>query len=269
MSFDLTIVIPGIRPQNWQRILNSIPTSIGEYSYEVIFSGPNPPVDDTLVTTRKEDEWIYLESYASPTKCVHEAAIHARGRLFTWASDDGVFMNDGLKEAIRFWDSDKGSKYDEVVMRYFEGVNFGGNYQGQPMDGPRASYWHAGHHPDLQLPHIPPTYKVAPLGMLSLEAFKFFGGFDCRFEHINMSPIDLSIRIQNHGGGVYLSPLPTLNCDFPDLDDNGPQRGPVIRAFFQNDRPLFRALYSNPGRPSILDFNNYQEAPNVWGRRFN
>lgn len=259
-KYDLTISVPSIKPRFWNRLLSTIPQSIGKYSYEVLFVGPEEPLEPLPKNCK------FIKNLATPTRCVHESALEAEGVLFTWASDDGLFMQDGLKEAISFWDLDRGSDNDEVVMRYFEGPNFTGSYHGHMLDGPRQSYWHAHHHPDLTLPYIPYNYKVACLGLLSLETFKDFGGFDCRFEHINMSPIDLSVRLQHAGAGVYLSPLPVLNCDF-ETTHNSSDRAPIV-ASFQHDAALFRQLHSNPGREHRLDFNNYKDSPEIWRRRF-
>lgn len=254
---DLTIVCPTIYPKKWHVMLETIPESIRNYSYEVIFIGPYEPTFELPNNCR------FIKNLAHPTRCVQEAALSANGKLFTWVSDDCKYFPDGLYEAITFYDSKQCDENDEVIIRYFEGMNHSGDYTGYPLDGKHFSVWHAHHHDSLKLPFIPVHYKVAPIGMLALATFKKFGGFDCRFEHINFSCLDLSVRLQNEGHGVYLSPTNVISCDH-EIDS--PKRNPIIQAHIQNDSPLFTKLHSEP-RQNILDFDNYKLADEIWARR--
>ena len=45
---DLSIILPGIRVQNWKKLYDSIFPSIGKYSFELIIVGPHRPEEDLL-----------------------------------------------------------------------------------------------------------------------------------------------------------------------------------------------------------------------------
>jgi hypothetical protein len=185
----------------------------------------------------------------------------AEGELFTWASDDGYFMEDSLETAIlQYRALVPQHKYVEIIMRYYEGAGFTGQ---NSMVG---AYWNVHTHQSLVLPGIPSQFKIAPLGMLALKDFVELGGFDTRFEHINMCCHDLAFRIQYLGGSVVESTKVVLNCDKEAYDPDSP----VELAYLANDLPLFNALYNNPKILSErrVNYNNWADTSPVWHRRF-
>lgn len=258
--YDLTIVVPGIRPGGWERLWKTAERSIGKFTFEIIFVGPLQPSQELLTKPNVR----YIEDYGSATRCTQLGTLLATGRLFTWASDDGYFIENALEEAIQlYWDiaSNTLAENHQIVMRYLEGPNFQGNPLAMPDD-----YWRAHHHASLRLPGIPSHFLTAPLGMLSLQTFKDYGGFDCRFEHITLVCVDLSFRLQRDGGKLYLSPTLVLNCDKGSYEENSP----VEIAYRDNDLPLFQKIYSDPDalKSRYVKFNNWADASPIWKRRY-
>lgn len=253
---DLSIIVPGIRPHLWQAMYDSVAASIGSYTWEMIFVGPcGDLIWDTLPNAR------FIKDYGCPSRCTQLGTTVANGDLFTWASDDGLFIPNGLSEAIRLYNT-LPSTFTQIVMRYYEGLNKTGKQDNnQPME-----YWTAHFHPTLRLSTIKPRWLTAPLGMMNTHLFRQLGGFDTRFEHINMCCHDLSFRIQYHGGTLHLSPEAILDCDFSLISD--PKSGAILSGtYLENDLPLFNQIYSqDPNRK--VDYDNWMQANPVWPRRF-
>lgn len=249
--YDLTIIIPGIRTENWNALYQSTFASIGNFTWEMIFIGPVKP-------DFSADNLSYVEDYSTPARCVQIASIFAKGKFLVWASDDGVFTPNGLEYALNTLINSGQEMKNQIAVKYLEGPNFRGDESKMPND-----YYRAHHHASLRLAGIPDGYKIAPVGMCATDLFREIGGLDTRFEHINMCCHDLSFRIQRDGGEVLLSPTIVLNCD--------KQPSPVVEeCYVANDLPLFDSIYNNPN--ALADrhvvYNNWKDTPPVWQRRF-
>ena len=171
----------------------------------------------------------------------------------TWASDDGVFIEDSLDKCVSIMD--EGTNKDAVIIRYREGGN-----------SPPDDYFRAHHHEDLRLPGVPESYKIAPVGMYNTSMFIELGGWDCRFEHLNMCCHDLAFRFQNMGGNFHISPTDVLDCTW---DVHCEEWQPVGEAYRENDSILWKEMYSQDQSKRVnIDYNNWIQAPAIWRRRF-
>jgi len=245
----LSIIVPTIRADSLPTLLESIPASIGDHTYELIIIGPNQMEEMEGLT--------YIEDYGSPSRCVQRAACQAKGTLMTWLTDDGVCKADALRNCV-----DKllaSPVEDGIVVRYTEE----GPYS--EFNGSVNDYYIAWKHRDNQLPGIPTHYLNAPVPMYYTETFKRLGGIDCRFEHVNMNIHDLAYRVQNAGGEFHFSPDVVMHCNSNNF---GPDHAVLDRSYGSNDLPLFRELYNHTGPVrQVLDMENWREAPERW-RRF-
>ena len=70
--------------------------------------------------------------------------------------------------------------------------------------------------------------------------FRKLGGFDCRWEHLNMNTHDLAFRAQRDGSKFHFSPNLVLTCDW---NPNEGDHIPVQAAYHANDAPLFQQVY--------------------------
>jgi hypothetical protein len=110
---------------------------------------------------------------------------------------------------------------------------------------------------------------IAPVGMYHLDYFKELGGWDCRFEHLNMCNHDLAFRLQNDGGKLILSPVEVLQCSWVPWNGGDGSWIPIKRAFFEVDLPLLTSIYStNQSNRIKIDFDNWKSAPCKWEKRF-
>jgi hypothetical protein len=249
---DITICLPSIRTQNLRNLYDSLLRSVASYTFELI-----------VVTPYEIDELADLENVrvivdkGCPTRCIQIGASQAKGRLFTTASDDGVFVDDAISKAIRMYDTQCGSQ-DVIGMRYTEGSGMPVNTKAHSKN----AYWTAGHHPTLRLRGIHPSYIWAPL-LIELNYFIDIGGLDCQFEHYNYCTHDICYRLQNNGSKFYLSPTFIMNCDWdPKAEDYQ-----VILAAAEDDYPKFKSIWNKKNNRFKIDFDNWKQSPEVW-RRF-
>lgn len=254
-KYDLSICLPGYRIENWERLYNSVYDSAKRYKWEMILVGPFPieEIKDELPTI---ENFKYIFDKGAPCRCGQLATTFASGYYMTWGSDDGYFLENSLDEAL-----DLAFSVDEndiIAMRYLEGPNH--NSVEMPQE-----WYTARHHADQRLPGVLDHYKIAPVAMLRLEYFRWLGGWDARFQHINMSQHDLCFRAQKNGSNIHLSPK---NVSSHHWDVNHESWQPMRDAYQLNDLPLFQQLYSeyNPDRICI-DYNNWKNSPTEWRRK--
>ena len=253
-NYKLSICLPAFRTHLWEDFYNSVHASIGqEYTWEVVMVGPNDP--PPFFSDKRN--FKFLKDYGSPSRCAQMATTAADGELMMWGSDDGLFVENTIDKAIKLHDVI--GRKDVVALRYTEGEN----HKGGPM---HREYWTAWHHPTLRV--VPKHYKIILLGMFKLDYFREIGGWDCRFEHLNMNTHDLSFRVQNDGGVIHESPEIVCTHDWsPNIYEG--DHAPVQYAYDQNDLPLFQSIYlSDQLRETKINYDNWMDSPKVWKRRF-
>lgn len=250
-NYQVSIIVPGIRKENWNTVFEHCKFACKRYNYEIIFVSPYALPENL----QKEKNVKYIKSFGSPAKCLHMGTLLAESEIFLWLSDDANLYTNSIDMAIDLLLSKNVSR-DFVVVRYREGENFSGAEFGE-------EYYIAKTHTDLQHPGIPPETRVGCVLLLSLECYNYFG-FDCRFEHMNFNVIDFTIRAQKSGESkLYFSPIPIMNCDFtPNRTDSDP----VIAAYIHNDKPLFYDMYKDNSRTHRIE-HNWKDQEIVWRRR--
>lgn len=257
---DLTIVIPTIRTGRIPELLQTIEAAACGLNYEVIFVGPN------IKDIKTSDNITLIQDFGCPSRCVQIAALVARGEYITWGSDDGNYNPYCLSECVeilRETNAQDGHNKNEMIVRWVEGYNRNINMANYPTgNGLQLGYYHAHFHDSLRFKAFPEDLMVAAVGMLRTDYFISLGGFDCSMWHINMSCIDLSIRLQNDGGRLHLSPSVCQVCDFED-------HNPVHSIYHTNDYPVFKKLWDNEeGRSTHINYNNWMYSEPVWSLRW-
>lgn len=256
--YDLSIIVPGIRPENWKKLLEDLPLCCGNLKYEVIFAGPY--FCDDLKDTRH----VFVRDFGSPSHSFAKAASLANGRYICQCSDDGIYFENGLQKAF---DSIQSDRKKICIVRYTEGENYSG--QEFPL-----SYWNIQHHMGCfghgTCNGVRPEWDAGPVFMMNLEYYREMGGVDCRFEHLNLNVNDLIYRTYRDGGGTVLSPVQVISSDW--VPNQSPNTHPCCGAFHFNDLPLFRFLYNSDEKvnsnPIKIDIENWRQSPEIWARRF-
>lgn len=245
----LSVIIPGIRTQNWQQIYESVKESLSYHSFEMIAAGPNLPssfFNDKL-------NFKYIRDFGHPSRCLQIASILSSGEYLCWLPDDIVLEPGSLGKCIEFMIGK--SSLDGMTLRYSEGREFTGS---QDKDD---SYWIGYTHADQRFPLINKEWKIAPVFLYNRNHFISIGGLDCRFEHINFNTHDFAYRTQALGGKIYLSPTKVFSADWTPND-------PVIsNAHYENDAPLFAHIYSQRNFIRNVNIDNWKDQPNYWPRR--
>jgi hypothetical protein len=235
------------------RLYESIGPSIEPYTWELILVGPNDPPPELF----EKPNFKFFKDFGTPARSAQIATTLAEGVYMTWGSDDGIFMPGALRECLDLYRNVNAR--DVITVRYCEGPGMTGKM-------PDDDYWKPWTHADQRLPGIPKEFWCAPVGMYNLDYFRWLGGWDCRFEHLNMCCHDLVFRAQRAGSSVHLSPSLVHSCDF---NAGTGDHIPVTNAYHANDLPLFNSIYASSAIDRIrIDYFNWMSSPSKWARRF-
>jgi len=258
-KYDVSIILPGIRSENWERIYNELGNACFRHSFELIIASPcELPI---FFIDKKNVKFI--RDFGSPSRAFQMASMLCEGRFLTYITDDAIINPGGIDESIDLLFS-KDDEKDIICMRYSEGINFANGVEFS------SEYWTAWFHfKESNLLGIDKNWSLPVDMMLNVSYFMNIGGLDCRFEHINMNLHDLAFRAQRNGSKVFLSPKVVM---FVDWDSNrNKDNSPVIAAYHYNDLPLFHSIYAtkeNADKREIkINYMNWIDAPVVWERR--
>ena len=80
---SISIILPGIRKENWINLYNSIKTSTTR-DFELIIVGPYEP-DEWLLN---QSNIIFVKDFGNPVRCQNIGIELASKKYITWASDD-------------------------------------------------------------------------------------------------------------------------------------------------------------------------------------
>lgn len=259
MKPTLSILVPGIRSEHWNRIYNEVEKSCNRHDFEMIYCSYKDIPSD--LSNKNNVKFLYDEG--SPSRCLQHASTIAEGDYVAIMSDDCIVLENSFSDCIdqlRNSDSEK----NIIALRYTEGQNFKAN----PSDFDHA-YWNAHYHGDLRINGIEGSWLICLMFLMKTSYFRYLGGIDCRFEHFNMNLHDLAFRAQRNGSKVLTSK------NFVTLHDWEPNRNintsPIMQAFYQNDKPLFESIYrereTSLERPIIIEYDNWKKQPSTWPRR--
>lgn len=256
MNRDISILVPGIRPHNWEALYESAKLACQKYNFEMVFIGPFEPEEKLL----KNENIKYFKDYSSVPVCMQKATLQCEGKLIFHTVDDGILEKNSIDMAIDLYNKICTEK-DVINMRYKEGSGRKGN--SLPL-----GYWTAYYHGDLRLGGIDREWAISLQPLMSTEYFKELGGFDCGFEYSNHCHHDLIFRIQMNGGKIINSPIEACNADhFPGTTGD---HEPIVVAQHGHDDSRFFEIYGlkKPTDRVIINYNNWESRPKVWKIRF-
>ncbi|KKL58220.1 hypothetical protein LCGC14_2227550 [marine sediment metagenome] len=257
----LSIIMPGVRVQNWLEVYESIPnaTTLPKKEYELVIVSPYdlPPELKDIENVR------LIKDKGCPTRCHQLGLLHSTGEFVVWGADDGIMLPGlALDKAFDVISQDK---KDIVSLRYGE------DHKAAKLE--KLSWWHMKNNRLLRrLKHISRHYLLIMIALIRRSYLMEIGGWDCRFEHLAFAAHDLSYRIQRDGGVLHFSPLEVMNCDWTGWDNTSGTRdhAPVHESHSANDQPLFTKIYKPDGgiNRTKIDFDNWKSCPDVWVRRW-
>lgn len=241
---DLSIVIPGIRPDRWGRVLESIRNSCSK-EYEVLFIGPVKPQEAPECCDA--DNVRVIEDLASPNICQHKAMSYTKGDVLHIFSDDCLFEKDAIDRCM-----DAMEGYDAVVANYDEGGNCAV--------------------PDFSLNHCyaktatPDSFVIFNTAFMRRQRFFDLGGFDCNYETLCVAQADLAARWQYEGFSVKVENIKLSACGH--MPGTSGDHGPMHWAQILNDIPYYKYAHRFQPYSNKVDYDNYKKQPEVWSRRF-
>ncbi len=252
---EISIILPGIRRENWDKVFDSIQNSINR-SFELIICGPYPLTDKLQNLTNVK----YVKDFGSPSRASNIAAELCEGKLITWIGDDAVLLPDSLDKNIDLLYSMEYNDKNVVVAKYFEGRS--GAYKPLQPD----EYFKINGADCTRSQFIPNDWWIFNVAIMYRKFFEELGGWDCIFEHLAMANIDIAVRAQFLGANVKMSSHPLLDCDHGQADHMPIEIGQIT-----HDEPLFQSRYRDPNwsnNKMKLYIDNWKNVPAIWTRRF-
>jgi len=240
----LSIIVPGIRPQNWQKLYCSVDFS---ESWEIIFIGPYPPPFHLSADIK------YAESFRSPNACQQMGLIVSQGEFITFAADDGVFIPGALDKALSM------AEYKKIVVgKYIEGDN-------PNPDMLKEDYYRFKYHKTYRLKGVPQNALIFNCGIISRKFMLELGGWDSAFEATTCAHADLGIRASRAGAEMILMDGPMFKCTHQPgkTGDHGPVHNAMKR-----DIKTFQKMYAQPNDRITIPLDNWKSTPEKWSPRF-
>lgn len=252
----LSVLLSGIRPNNWQKLYDSIETSFsGDWEFIIV----SPYESSHIRAALKETKNVrFIQDYGSPMRCYQKALVNSIGEYITWCSDDGIFLPKALDIAVESLDKNPNSV---VVGKYNEGK------PNPVMDN--IEYYYPKKHDATNVEFVPEGCLMLMEGIVPRETMFEVGGWNAeKFEVCPMGFIDLSIRLHNKGVKFIFQEEMLFTCShMPGMEGD---HGAVHLAQTLHDVPLFKLMYSNPKSKNIVNIplDNWEKAPERWKRRF-
>ena len=252
MTPELSIIIPGIRQNNWNNVCNSIQNSISA-ECEIIFIGPQCPNDVLSKYTAVK----FIQDFGCPARCAQLALLKSIGQFVIWLSDDCYLEKDVLTNALQIIKNDPEAI---IAFKYVEG-----GYS--PMAD--NNYWKINSFGTSQSRYIPDSYLAVMNALISKDYLISIGGWDCNFEAWAMGNVDLAVRMQRNNKRIVMYNGVLMQCDHMPADTG--DHGPIHYTQIEHDQPLYRQIYDNPDCVNRIkiDINNWKNCENIWSKRFN
>lgn len=253
-AYDLSIIVPGIRKQNWIQLYEETAKACRKFSFEFILVGPYPPPEELL----QKHNLKYIKDFGTPTRSFQMGTLVSEGRFLTWLSDDAWVVENSLDECVELLLAMNPEK-DLIAIRYSEGKGHSGKC-------PPDEYWSTNYHADFRsLPGIDKNYVICGVLMVGSRYYKKLGGVDPGYVHLNMNVHDFCIRAQRNGSNIRLSPSLVMNCDWEP--ERTAENSPLIKAFVENDLPVFRKMYAeNTYRAIHINPEGWRDTSAVWSK---
>lgn len=255
-KIKLSVLLSGLRPQNWKKLYQSIEDSFSD-SFELIIVSPYE-APFCLVDLADKTNIKFIQDWGSPLRCYQIALVNATGEFITWCADDGVFMPKALDIALKLLLEAPGSV---LVGKYNEGAD------NPAMD--KIDYYYPARHDSTNVPYVPKDCLMLMEGVIPRGTMIEAGGWDTKYECFPMGAIDLSIRLYNKGLKFIFQEEMFFKCShMPGTEGD---HAPVHNGQILRDQPLFKLVYSLPKSKDRKDIelDNWKKSPDKWARRFN
>lgn len=251
MKYDLSILLPSIRPGNLKALYNSIDFSCAAHNWELIVAGPYelPP------NVKYKGNIKYIQTYRCPTASQQLALLEATGNYVSWAADDGVFLPCALDIGMK-------SLYTET-----NAVICGKYNEGAPNpEMADIKYYYISTHNGSRAPGVPQDCLMLMVGIVPREMLLEIGGLDCRYEALPMAFNDWSIRLYNKGVKFIFQKEQMFSCGH--MPGHQGDHGPIHDGQTLHDEPIFKGMYAVDRKNINIPLDNWKQTEEIWTRRF-
>lgn len=251
----LTVLVPGIRPEKWDALYNSIASACTypQNNWEMIIISPYS-CSDYLWSMGNVD---VIPCWRSPIAAQQIGLTQAKGDYIAWCADDGICLPGTFDLAF---EALAGKDYKHIIVgKYIEGDN--------PTDMLKGYYYCLNYHESMKLAGVPVNARLLNCGLVSRQLLRELGGWDAEsFQVCPMAYNDLSVRALKYGASFALLEEPIFQCSWlPGLSGD---HGPIHIAQTEYDEPRFKQLYSQETDRMVIDMNNWQKTEKKWRLRF-
>lgn len=252
MRYDLSILIPSIRTNNWPNLISSLHRACRKHTCELILIGPFNGFNQLIPCANIYPK--HIEEFGCVSRAVQRGMLETSSDLVFLTVDDCVFAENSIDICINQYKTEC-NELDVLNMRYSEGGDIW-----------PAEKYRVGAHGSFQLPGVDQNWNIAPQFMMKRATFVGLGGFDCRYEYINEPVHDFMFRLQRFGGKVINSNVHC--CIATHYPGETKDHGPIHRSQTQHDYPLFVEYYNKGDVPIFIRYDNWRQQPDVWNKRF-
>ncbi len=268
----LSIFISGYRTENWSSVCDTVSRVTTIQDYEIVFVGPHEPSKELL----DRSNFRFIQDWGCPMRCYQLGLLHSQGEYVVWAADDGTF-SPTLAIDKAFESIPKHHK-GIVSFKYHESLCTDSKHYRKLSPKKRArlhrasdqflasdTHWFmSGHEVLRNIKFIPNHYFLLMIGLMRRDYMMEIGGFDCNYEQPGIACHDLAARLQNDGAEIVLGEK------MMDLSNSPSDHEPIDLAQIQHDLPLLQSVYNDPesSNKTNIPFNNWEQSPDIWKRRF-
>jgi len=248
----LSIMMPAIRPNNWDAVYESIVNAVS-VPFELIIVGP-------YALTPKLEPFPnikYVKDFGNPVRAHNIASLLVEGQYLTWVPDDGLFVPKILDTMLHELSTMPPNVKNIVIARYTEaGHEFDKKFFNINSDGVTGG------------PYVSDNWYLLSQPVIDTGFYLSLGGFDCQFESLPPACNDFSIRAQRGGAIVKLVDQVALHCTH--MSGHAGDHGPMHDAQMLVDTPLYNSINVNPELADrvVVDIDGWKNVPSVWERRF-
>lgn len=241
--YDLSILLPSIRTNNWFDLIESIKRSCTKFSWELVIVGP----EDNYEARKDHPNISFIKDYGTPNRCQQIALINSSGKICLPHADDCFFEEGSLDSCL-----DLCKDNELVVANYSEGGNTAVEDFLINKCYPAANY-------------IDDSWIMFNAGFCPRELMIELGGYDCGYLVTCVSHADFSCRLQKLGKKITINNI-RLSCCQHEPNVTG-THSPIHYGQLLHDIPRYQFKFAQPFNTHI-DINNWKKSPAVWKERF-
>lgn len=257
MSPKISLIIPGIRPQFFQKVYDTF-CQTWHQEFEIIFV---TPCDLPQLKTVPRGTIQWFRDFGCPSRALQIGWRNAKADWVSFGTDDATYDSDTLNQC---WHTLAKHNFDYktvISCKYTESDSWS-KWMLTPF------YYYAWFHSGVRHWNIPPLTKLYMYGLVSKKLMKEIGGFDTKYESMALTYVDLSLRMKFHGCKVIIEKNRICHCIWQNKEQS--DHSPVHKACVEHDIPLLKGIYFDRKFKSQvkIDVDNWKHSASHWPRRF-